>query len=130
MGLLLAFSRFCSDGHPVLLWPICPVGSIGSICTFFQKCRSQVSSAGDLLARLCRKLLLGQRKQRQPFSFLGRRSLSLGQWRASWSSVLLCFRYPVCVGDSIFRSSKKDINLLLITRSRTFPRQLRRLMGR
>ena len=50
--------------------------------------------------------------------------------RASWSSVLLCFRYPVCVGDSIFRSSKKDINLLLITRSRTFPRQLRRLMGR
>ena len=56
------------------------VGSIGSICTFFQKRRSQVSSAGDLLARLCQKLLLGQRKQRQPFSFLGRRSLSLGQW--------------------------------------------------
>ena len=80
VGLLLAFSHFCSNGHPVLLWLICCVGSIGSICKFFQKRRSQVSSAGDLLARLCQKLLLGQRKQRQPFSFLGRRSLSLGQW--------------------------------------------------
>ena len=49
--------------------------------------------------------------------------------RASWSSVLLCFRYPVCVGDSIFCSSKNDINLLLITRYRSFPRQLRMLMG-
>ena len=57
-------SRFCSNGHPVLLWLICRVGSIGSICTFFQKHRSQVSSAGDLHARLCQKLLLGQRKQR------------------------------------------------------------------
>ena len=115
MGLLLAFSRFCSNGHPVLLWPICRVGSIGSICTFFQKRRSQVSSAGDLLARLCQKLLLGQRKQRKPYFSWKAFSISWAM-RASWSSVLLCFRYPVCVGDSIFRSSKKDINLLLITR--------------
>ena len=50
--------------------------------------------------------------------------------KESWSSVLLCFRYPVCVGDSIFRSSKNDISLLLITRSRSLPRLLRRLMGR
>ena len=63
VGLLLAVSRFCSNGHPVLFWLICRVGSIGSICTFFQNHRSRVSSAGDLHARLCQKLLLGQRKQ-------------------------------------------------------------------
>ena len=70
VGLLLALSRFCSNGHPVLFWLICPVGSIGSICTFFQKRRSLVCSAGDLHARLYQKLLLGQRKQKQPFLFL------------------------------------------------------------
>ena len=93
-GLLLAFSRFCSNGHPVLLWLICRIGSIGSICIFFQKRRSQVSSAGDLHARLCQKILSGQRKRREPFSFLERHSLSLGQWGPA---DLLCF----CVSDSM-----------------------------
>ena len=129
MGLLLAFSRFCSNGHPVLLWPICRVGSIGSICTFFQKRRSQVSSAGGLLARLCQKLFVRSKKTETTFFFSWKAFSISWAMRASWSSVLLCLRYPICVGDSIFRSSKKDINLLLITRSRTFPRQLRRLMG-
>ena len=54
--------------------------------------RSQVSSTGKLHARLYQKLLLGRRKQKQPFSFLERHSLSLGQWG---SADLLYF----CVSD-------------------------------
>ena len=49
--------------------------------------------------------------------------------RASWSSVLLCFLYPVCVCDRTLLSSKKDSSLLLITFSCIFHKQLRRLIG-
>ena len=49
--------------------------------------------------------------------------------RASWSSVLLCFLYPVYVCDRTLLSSKKDSSLLLITFSSSFPKQLRRLIG-
>ena len=53
-----------------LLLLICRVGSIGSVCTFLQKRHSQVSSAGGLHVRLYQKILSGQRKQKQPFSFV------------------------------------------------------------
>ena len=50
--------------------------------------------------------------------------------RESWSSMLLCFLYPVCVCDRTLLSSKKDSGLLLITFSSSFPLQFRRLIGR
>ena len=42
--------------------------SCKSIYTCFQKRRSQVFSAGELHIRLCQKLPLGRRRQKQPFS--------------------------------------------------------------
>ena len=48
--------------------------------------------------------------------------------KASWSSVFLCFLYPVCVCDRTLLSSKKESSLLLITFSSSFPKQLRRLI--
>ena len=56
--------------HPGLFLLICRVGSIRSICTFFQKRRSQVSAAGDLHARLYQKPLPGQIKRKDLFIFL------------------------------------------------------------
>ena len=117
---LLAFSRFCLKGHPVLLWLICRVGSIGSICIFSRRPSRQTLS----------KAFVKSKKSETTFLFSWKTFSTSWAMRASWSSVLLRFQYPVCVGVSIFCSSKNYINLLLIARSRSFPRQLRRLMGR
>ena len=98
---LLAFSRFCSNVHPVLFLLICCVGSIGSICTFVKKRRSQVSSAGDLHARVRQKLLSGRRRQKRPFPFLERHSLSPGEWRPA-DLLYLCTSYIQSVLVTVF----------------------------
>ena len=41
--------------------------------------------------------------------------------RASWSPVFLCYWYPVCVGDSVFCSSRNNINLSSLCWWQYFP---------
>ena len=90
-----------------LLWPICRVGNIGSNCTFFQKRCSQVSSAGDLLARLCQKFLLGQKKPDNLFLFLEGILYLLGN-----------------EGQLVFSASVSDIPSVLVTVFSVLPRKI------
>ena len=46
------------------------------------------------------------RSKKTTFFFSWKAFSIIWAMRASWSSVLLCFRYPVWVGDSLFRYSK------------------------
>ena len=99
-----------------------------SICTFFEKHHPKVSSAGGLLSRLSNAFVTS--KETGAFFFFAWKAFSVSlAMRDSWCSVFLCFRYPACVGDSIFDVPEMISIFCWHLAQKVLPRQLRRRWG-